>query len=339
MAKRKRLGAFGLVGEGDGAADHMMDRAPMPHVPPVARIAADAATQAALADLAAELQQARGEGRMILDLPLQAVEAGHLHRDRMHMDPEDMAALTASIRDRGQQMPIEVVALPGGRYGLISGARRLAALTALRDQAPMQGQAGEGRFATVKALLRTFEDAPDAYLAMVEENEIRADLSFYERGRLADEAANLGVFENAAAAVKALFIHAPAPKRSKILSFVALHQSIGSALRFPEAIPEHLGLALVKALHRDSALAARLTADLHHAAPADAAAERALLEAALKPAPVPGTAPDAPAEPAGHHEQIGAGLRMSARPGRIVLTGRAVTEDLMRDLADWLGSR
>lgn len=336
MAKRKRLGAFGMVGDEEMSAD----RAPMAHVPPVARIAADAATQAALADLAAELQQARDQGRMVLDLPLHAVEAGHLHRDRMHLDPEDMASLTASIRDRGQQMPIEVVALPDGRYGLISGARRLAALTALRDQAAAQGQGADGRFATIKALLRNFDDAPGAYLAMVEENEIRADLSFYERARLADEAANLGVFDTAAAAVKALFIHAPAPKRSKILSFVALHQAIGPALHFPEAIPEHLGLALVKALHRDAALAARLITDLRRAAPANAAAERALLEAALKPAPAvetSGTAAQADHEVMS--EQIGPGLRMTAKPGRIVLTGRAVTEDLIRDLAVWLGSR
>ena len=152
-------------------------------------------------------------------------------------------------------------------------------------------------------------------------------------------AARLGVFDSPAAAVKALFVHAPAPDRSKILSFVALHQAIGPALRFPEAIPEHLGLALVKALHRDNTLAARLMADLHHAAPADAAAERALLEAALKPAPAATADRVAPQDAAAIHEEIGAGLRLTAKPGRIVLTGRAVTEDLIRDLAEWLGAR
>lgn len=328
MAKRKRLSAFGMVGDTD-LGESPEDRAPMANIPPVARIAADAATQAALSDLAAELRQARDQGRMVVDLPLSAIEAGHLHRDRMHLDPEDMAALKASIRDRGQQMPIEVVALPGGRYGLVSGARRLAALTAL------QQDTGEGRFATVKALLRSFEDAPDAYLAMVEENEIRADLSFYERGRLAHEAAELGVFDSAAAAVKALFVHAPAPKRSKILSFVALHQAIGHALAFPEAIPEHLGLALVKAMQQDAGLAARLTADLRHAAPGDAASERAILEAGLKPAAKATVITQAQDDV----QDIGAGLRMTAKPGRVVLTGRAVTEDLLRDLAEWLGAR
>lgn len=79
-----------------------------------------------------------------------------------------MASLKASIRSCDQQMPIEVVALGNGRYGLISGARRLAALSALH------AETGEARFATVKALLRPIKAAPKSYLAMVEENEIRA---------------------------------------------------------------------------------------------------------------------------------------------------------------------
>ncbi|MBD3766047.1 MAG: ParB N-terminal domain-containing protein, partial [Rhodobacterales bacterium] len=80
-------------------------------------------------------------------------------------DPEEMAALRASLAARGQQTPIEVVELAPGRYGLISGARRLAALRALAEET------GEARFARVQALLRPFSAASDAYLAMVEENE------------------------------------------------------------------------------------------------------------------------------------------------------------------------
>jgi ParB family chromosome partitioning protein len=38
-----------------------------------------------------------------------------------------MAALVTSLRARGQQVPIEVVAREGG-YGLISGLRRVMAL-------------------------------------------------------------------------------------------------------------------------------------------------------------------------------------------------------------------
>jgi ParB family chromosome partitioning protein len=44
----------------------------------------------------------------------------------------------------------------------------------------------------VLALIRRPETSADAYLAMVEENEIRAGISFYERARLAAEAAKLG---------------------------------------------------------------------------------------------------------------------------------------------------
>jgi ParB family chromosome partitioning protein len=321
MAKRKRLGSFQMVGEEEPFAAALM--------PPVARIAADTATQAALEELAAELRQARDSGRMVLDLPLPSVKATHLQRDRMHIDPEEMASLKASIRDRGQQMPIEVVALPNGQYGLISGARRLAALTALH------AETSDNRFEAVKALLRPFDDASEAYLAMVEENEIRADLSFYERGRLAHEAARLGVFDSAATAVKVLFQHAPAPKRSKILSFVALHQALGDALRFPEAIPEKLGLALVKAIQGNPDRMHQLRDRLKATAPESVLQERAILEAGLRPE----TAPGALSEAVETEEGMSAGIHVKARPGRVVLTGRGVTEDFLRDLSDWLQSR
>jgi ParB family chromosome partitioning protein len=320
MAKRKRLGALGMVVE-----EAPFGAAP---IPPVARIAAETATQAALEELATELRQARDSGRMVLDLPLSSVKATHLQRDRMHMDPEEMASLETSIRNRGQQMPIEVVALPNGQYGLISGARRLAALTALH------AETGD-RFGSIQALLRPFEDAPEAYLAMVEENEIRADLSFYERGRLAHEAARLGVFDSAATAVKVLFQHAPAPKRSKILSFVALHQALGDALRFPEAIPEKLGLALVKAMQGNPDRIQQLRDRLTATPPESVLQERAVLEAGLRPE----TTPEAPSEAMETQENITAGVQVKARPGRVVLTGQGVTEDFLRELTDWLQSR
>ncbi|MFV0291823.1 MAG: ParB/RepB/Spo0J family partition protein, partial [Paracoccus sp. (in: a-proteobacteria)] len=290
-------------------------------VPPVARIAADAATQAALDDLASELQQARATGRMIVDLPLGAIEAGHLTRDRMVMNPDDMAALTASIRDRGQQTPIEVVALEEGHYGLISGARRLTALRALFDET------GDAGFATVKAVLRPASGAAETYLAMVEENEIRADLSFYERGRLAHEAARIGVFDSPAEAVKALFTHAAPAKRSKILSFVALHEALGEVLRFPEAIPEKLGLALVKTMQQDPAAKSRIVRALNEVGAETAVEERGVLDRLLKP-----VAPKQAAEP----EE---GVQIASRPGRITLSGRGVTDDLLRDLREWLARR
>jgi ParB family chromosome partitioning protein len=91
---------------------------------------------------------------------------------------------------------------------------------------------------------------------MVEENEIRAGISFYERARLAAEAAKLGIYPDPAAAIAALFTSASPAKRSKIGSFVRVHEALGPALRYPTAIPERLGLALAAALDRDGQAAA-----------------------------------------------------------------------------------
>lgn len=319
MAKRKRLSALGILGEAEATQGGA-------GIPPVARVAADTAAQAALEELANEWRQARDSGRMVLELPLSSVKATHLQRDRMHMDAEAMDSLTASIRDRGQQMPIEVVALADGHYGLISGARRLAALTALH------AESGDSRFALVKALLRPIAAAPEAYLAMVEENEIRADLSFYERARLAHEAARLGVFESPAAAVRMLFQHAPAPRRSKILSFVSLHQALGHALRFPEAIPEKLGLALVKMIEANPDLVSRIAGELKGAR--TAADERAVLERALNQ-----KTQGLDRQDEGIDQDIGQGIRLQGRVGRITLSGKGVSQKLIADLAEWLEER
>lgn len=260
---------------------------------------------------------------MIVDLPLDAIEIQHLARDRMTFDPEDMNALMASLRDRGQQTAIEVVALEDRRYGLISGARRLTALRNLHEET------GEGRFAKVKALIRPQSSAPQAYLAMVEENEIRSDLSFYERGRLAYEAARLGVFESPAAAVKSLFVHVSPSKRSKILNFVTLHDAIGAALSFPEAIPEKLGLSLVKAMEKDPDLSLEIARCLQSGAPSSASEERSILDHVLAPKKFK---PD-------QKNSTGQGVQMKAKPGRITLTGAGVTDQFIADLSEWLKAK
>jgi ParB family chromosome partitioning protein len=326
MAKRKRL-TPALAAETeeaqvifprypDGVA-HGFTRAP------VAQVAGDIATRAALDELAAEVTAAREGGRMVLDLPLEAVDAGHLVRDRLSHDPDEMAALKASLAARGQQTPVEVVALGAGRYGLISGARRLAALRALH------AETGEGRFARIQALVRAPETAQAAYQAMVEENEVRADLSFYERGRMAAEAARLGLYPDARAAVRELFGSATPAKRSKILSFVAVHKALEGVLRFPEAIPEKLGLALAAALEADAALGSRLADALRKTPPGDAAAERRALERALRRPQAVRTAA----------AEVIPGVSLEARKGRVVLSGPGVGPDLAQDLADWLAGR
>ena len=286
---------------------------------PIARVAAEAAGSAALQEMADTLKRARDTGRLVLDLPLDAIAPDHLARDRigdrLPAEDEDMAR---PAREPARPRPAHADRGGGAhrRPALrpLSGWRRLAALTALL------AETGEARFATVQALIRRPETAADAYVAMVEENEIRLGLSQYERARVAARAAERGVFADEEAALRALFASASRPKRSRIRAFVALYHGLDAALRFPAAIPERLGLALVERLRegRGPAIAAALA----EAAPATAAAELALLERLARPAAGTVGRRAAPRRLAG-------GLALETRPGagRLTLTLQGAAVD------------
>lgn len=270
MAKRRRLDP---VPSGLGLADRAPETKSMFPAPPIAQVAGEAAATSALREVAAELAAARAEGRMVQRLPLALIDADHLVRDRILSDPAEMEVLCASIRARGQQTPIEVVDLGTGRYGLISGWRRLQALQKLGTEG--------GGFDTVLALLRRPETAAAAYLAMVEENEIRVGLSYYERARIAARAAELGVHPSPQVAIRALFASASRSKRSKIASFLLIHSELDGALSFPSAIPERLGLSLSHMLEKYDGLGAQIRRDLNRQRPASDEAETDLLHRAL----------------------------------------------------------
>ena len=174
---------------------------------PIARVAAEAAGTAALRELSDTLERARETGRMVLDLPFDAIAPDHLARDRIPAEDAEMATLRESIRTHGQRTPVEVTPLTGALpYGLISGWRRLQALKSLH------AETGDARFATVQALVRRPETAQDAYVTMVEENEIRLGLSQYERARVAALATQRGVFESErGGAPRPLFHRQPPP--------------------------------------------------------------------------------------------------------------------------------
>ncbi len=273
--------SFGSNGFGSGRA-------------PIARVAAEAAGSAALQELADTLTRARETGRLVLDLPLGAIAPDHLVRDRLPegdggSHAEEMAALVESIRAHGQRTPIEVTPLveAGGAsaglpWGLVSGWRRLRALKALH------AETGEARFATVQALVRRPDTAADAYVAMVEENEIRLGLSPYERARVAVRATARGVFPTEKAALLALFATASRPKRSRIRAFTEIVHALDGHLRFPADLPERLGLALVERLREGAGPS--IAAALDAAAPSSVAAEQALL-ARLARAPKAAAAP------------------------------------------------
>jgi ParB family transcriptional regulator, chromosome partitioning protein len=293
---------------------------------PIAQMAGDAATAAALHEVSHELQSARAEGRLIQQVPLTAIEVDHLLRDRIHHDDEDMTALRASLRARGQQTPIDLVDLGAGRYGLISGWRRLMALSDLH------AETGDARFSTVQALLRRPDGSQDAYLAMVEENEIRVALGHYERGRIAAKAAEAGVYPDLQTALRHLFSSASRAKRSKIGTFVAIYHQLDGVLRFPAAISERLGLALAAALEADTGLGPRLAQVLARANPQTPAAEQAVLARALRPA-------KGPKMPKGQSEVVpGIWLAVAGKgvSARYTLSGPGLDQDFGTRLTNWL---
>ena len=348
MAKRKRLSPATAPAQGGEAPNtapqgglevkgyvNGWEGTPPIRSAPIADVAGSAATAAALDEVAEELRSARASGRMVLSLDLAQVDESYMVRDRIEIDATDMQALMDSLAARGQQAPIEVVDLKGGTYGLISGWRRLLALRRLHERT------GDARFAKVQALNRTPGGTPEIYLAMVEENEIRSGISFYERARIAVRVAEQGVFDSPKLAVRSLFAAAPRAKRSKINSFVALYQALGDALRFPSALSEKQGLALAKAVQDDPdmglVLKRALTAHPHDTPEAELAAlQKALLGSKIdsnkgKTGVLSGV------EPAGYTQGKPVYLRLSK--GKLVLDGEGITPALETDLRNWLAAR
>lgn len=319
---------------------------------PIAQVAGAASAIAALQEVTAAMRDARAEGRLVQRLPLASVAGDHLTRDRLAADAEDLDALVASIREHGQRNPIEVMELPDGRFGLISGWRRLTALEQLA------AEPGGEKFATVLALLRTPENASDAYVSMVEENEIRVGLSYYERARVVALVVEQGVFPTEKIALARLFAAASRAKRSKIGSFLRVFHALDDVLRFPTHLGERQGLALAKALEWDAG-ASVLRSRLKAAGPARSPEEELdILQKALKAGqkrrdfdPAPAPAASSAAKPPADQSSAPEPARdppAEPRPGvfltneggylkrRIVLSGPKVDQAFQDRLVAWL---
>lgn len=190
--------------------------------------------------------KAQQEGRILELVALEDIDPHAFSRDRRQIDPqsEDWLALRSSLEARGQQTPIEITGRSSdtGKYGLISGFRRWSCLRELHRET------GEARFATVLAQIAPPRESVDSMLAMIEENEIRADISFYERGRICCLAADQGVCATVDTAIEALFPNSSRNRRYKIRNFTVIHQKLAGFLDFPEAIGERLGARLAQAL-------------------------------------------------------------------------------------------
>jgi len=232
--------------------------------PPIAQVSAASARdmQPGSADQRAEIARDRADaglyrnadekGLVIRELPLDDIATDMLVRDRTVLDKDELEELKGSIAAGGLRLPIEVCPMePGsltgdaGRsrpFGLLSGYRRLLAVRELL------AETGRDEYRTIRALVRGPQTSGRAFAAMVEENEVRASLSHFERGRIAVMAAKQGAFSNTEAAVDALFTQASKAKRSKVRSFALIFEELGDMLSFPESITERQGLRLAAAL-------------------------------------------------------------------------------------------
>ncbi|EPX75586.1 ParB/RepB/Spo0J family partition protein [Salipiger mucosus] len=226
---------------------------------------------------AQRMRDAEGRGLVMLEVPIDEIDADALVRDRVVLDAEEMEELKASIAKGGLRLPVEIFETPedprGFRFGLLSGYRRLKAV---RD---LHALTKDESYATIKAVIRDPDAMGGTFAAMIEENEIRAVLSHFERGRIAVIAAQQGAFVNSEEAVNALFPMASKGKRSKIRSFALIFEELGDMLTFPDLIKEKEGLRIAAALRNGGE--SRLRDALAERVPETPAEEAQILEAAL----------------------------------------------------------
>jgi ParB family chromosome partitioning protein len=170
----------------------------------------------------------------VLALPLDAIEATALIRDRTGLDPAPFDTLKRSILATGVQSPVTVFALPdapagGPAYGLIAGYRRLFAVRTLQED-------GFDGFDTIPALVHPVSDKADAYRLMVEENAVRTDVSVWETARLTWIAVRNDLFPTIEAAIERLHAAESRFKRVRLRRIAMLVEEFDGLLAAPETL-------------------------------------------------------------------------------------------------------
>jgi ParB family transcriptional regulator, chromosome partitioning protein len=153
------------------------------------------------------------------------IDENALPRDRTTLDPAALAELEMSILLTGLRQPIEVWAFvtpreSGQRYGLISGMRRLTAFRTVFAGKPDR----------IPAFIRQPTDIADAMAKMVAENEIRAEISPWEKGRLVVQAWADEMFDTLDAAVAGLYPTLDRFRRMRIRAIAEVVHEIDEAL-------------------------------------------------------------------------------------------------------------
>ncbi len=184
---------------------------------------------------------------MIHHIPLSQIAPFALPRDRLTLDPAALSELQSSIATEGLRQPIEVWRLSqptedGHLYGLISGLRRLTAHQNLSRLNPT-------RWPTIAAFLREPRDIPHALAAMVAENEVRAEITPWDKGRILVEVVREGHFPTLDAAAQALHPSASRQKRARLRAVASVVEELEGEITTPERLTENRLLRLAAALH------------------------------------------------------------------------------------------
>lgn len=199
-------------------------------------------------------REAAEDGRVLERISLNDIHTDDLPRDRLMLDEvarsDEMEELKTSIRENGQQEPIEVFLDEKDQLQLKKGWRRLTALRQLFEETRSDA------FSTALARIdRTPSDRIHRYVDMVEENVIREDLSFAEMAQVAiSVAADPGVEgDDPEKHVITLYRSLNKMKRSYIRSFVGLLVQIGDTLPFPKSLARDAGVEAARRLKNDPA--------------------------------------------------------------------------------------
>ena len=205
-----------------------------------ARAETEAAVRQENDRLAHEHVRLKKLGLVVDVIPLEAIDTIKLRRDRAPGVDQELDDLKASLQEIGLSNPIRVEKV-GDRFELIQGWRRLQAYRALHQET------GDDRWARIPAgMVASGDDLATSYRRMVDENLIRKDISFAEMAMLArDYAADPEIdCVHSDDAVSVLYASAGKQKRSYIRAFAELLDMLDTDLKFPEAVPRNLGLAV-----------------------------------------------------------------------------------------------
>lgn len=118
------------------------------------------------------------KSRALVEVPAELIDMAGM-ADRLDEDDEGIAALKASIREYGQQVPVLLrhSAEHEGRYDIVFGRRRVRAMKELR--------------LPVRAMVRNLNDQ-ELVVAQGQENSARKNLSFIEKASFAAQMQDAG---------------------------------------------------------------------------------------------------------------------------------------------------